>query len=355
MLEGKEWLLLGKFLNKEVQKMEKKKRGRRWIYLLPVLLIAFWFALPFVCPNEAMAAPEKIRLSMGGASTGTWIYMFCALLSETWKQYIPDLDITVLATAGTTANYIPMNKGELDLAGASTSGDSYAMNGLYFTKEKLTNFCSMMLATKGFNQAFTYADSPIKVWKDMDGKRIHIGARGSPTSIIQEEVCRAIGIKPKFVFSTPQEAIEMVKDRRVDGMIYGVGAPWSGIMDVATVQKIRLLSMTPEEQKKVNSAYPYQVPDVIPAKTYGFQTEDIPTTMGFQTINVRPGLSDDLVYKLVKVLWEHWDEVVKASPPAKWVKPGDMVYMVAPIHPGAVKYYREIGIKIPDQLVWKKK
>ncbi|OGP46410.1 MAG: hypothetical protein A3K30_05975 [Deltaproteobacteria bacterium RBG_13_51_10] len=335
--------------------MEMRKRGRRWIYLFSVVLIAFWVALPFVCPNEAIAAPEKIRLSMGGASTGTWIYMYCALLSETWKRYIPNLDITVLATAGTTANYIPMNKGELDLAGASTSGDFYALNGKYFTKEKLTDFCSMMPATKGFNQAFTYLESPINSWKDMEGKRICLGARASPTSVIQQEICEALGIKPKFVFSTPQEATEMVKDRRVDGMIYGVGAPWSGIMDVATAVKIKLIPMTPEEQKKVNKAYPYQVPDVIPAKTYNFQTEDIPTCQGIQTINVRPGLSDDLVYRLVKVIWEHYDEVVKASPPAKWVKAADIVHMVAPIHPGAVKYYREIGIQIPDRLVWKKK
>jgi hypothetical protein len=334
--------------------MEKKRR-RRLMYLFPILLIAFWFVLPFFCPNDAVAAPEKIRLSMGGASTGTWIYMFCAVLAETWKRYIPDLDITVLATAGTTANYLPMSRGELDLAGAATSGDYYAMRGMYFTKEKITNFCSMMPATKGFNQAFTYTDSPIKNWKDLDGKRVHIGARASPTSIIQEDSLKALGIKPKYVYSTPQEAVDMVKDHRVDAMIYGVGAPWAALMDIATAVKVKLLSTTPEEQKKICAALPYAFPDTIPAKTYAWQTEDVQTTMALQSVNVRPGLNDDLVYKLTKVIWEHWDEVVKASPPAKWVKPQDMVNMVAPIHPGAVKYYREIGINIPDQLVWKKK
>jgi len=147
----------------------------------------------------------------------------------------------------------------------------------------------------------------------------------------------------------------MVKDRRVDGMIYGVGAPWSGVMDAATSVKIKLIPMTQEEMKKVNAAYPYQVPDVIPAKTYSFQDVDVPTCMGLQTINVRPGLPDDLVYQLVKVVWEHKDEIVKASPPAKWVKPADMLNMVAPIHPGAVKYYREIGVPIKDSQVWRKK
>ena len=334
-----------------------KRKNSTGTNLFWTVLVVLCLSLPlFVAPGAtAASAPEKMRLSMGGAGTGTWIYMYCALLSETWKRHIPGLDVTVLATAGTTANYIPMDKGEIDLAGASAPGDYYAMNGMYFTKNKLSNITAILPATVGFNQAFTYADSPIKTWKDLEGKRVCIGARGSPTSIIIEETCRVLGIKPKFIFSTPSEAIEMMKDKRVDAMVYGVGAPWSSIMDVATVQKIKFLPMTPEEQKKVTDALQHQSYATLPAKTYTFQTEDVPMTIYFQTINARPGLSEDLVYKLVKVIWDNMDEVVKASPPAKWVKKADILKMVAPIHPGAAKYYREVGVQVPDRMIWKKK
>jgi hypothetical protein len=281
--------------------------------------------------------------------------MFCALVAEIWQRNIPEIDITVLATAGTTANFIPMDKGELDLAGASTSGDYYAMNGLYFTKKKLSNFCSILPANKAFHQAFTYADAPFKTWKELEGKKVNIGARASPTSINTEEIYKALGLKPRFIYSTPTEAIDMVKDRRVDAMIYGTGAPWSGLMDAATAQKLKFLAMTPEEQKKVHSSCPWMVPNTIPAKTYSFQNEDVPTIVTIQTINARPGLPDDLVYRLCKVIWERWDEVVKASPASKWVKPADMLAMVSPLHPGAAKYYREVGVPIPDHKVWKKK
>lgn len=321
-----------------------------------VLLMTLVLSGAVLLTTGAAIAQETTRLSIGGASSGTWIYLYTALLAETWKKTVPGVDVTVLATAGTTANYIPMDKGELDLAGASTSGDFYAMNGLYFTKgKKLSNFTVIMPATKGFNQAFTYADSPINSLKDLDGKRVAVGARGSPTSVIQEEIFKLLGIKPKLVFSTPAEAIEMMKDRRLDAMVYGVGAPWAGVMDVATAQKIKFLSMTPEEQQKIHTAYPYQVPDTIPAKTYAFQTDDVRTTMGFQTINARPGLSDELVYKLVKAIWTQWPEIVKMSPPTRWVKPADILEMVAQIHPGAAKYYREVGIQVPDHKIFKKK
>jgi len=333
----------------------KRKKCRKGIWLLFVFLFALWVTAPIFSGNEAVAASEKVRLSMGGSNTGTWIYMFCAIMVDTWKRYIPDLDITLMATGGSTANYLPMDKGEMDLAGAATFGDYWAMNGMYFAKSKLVNFCSLIPASKAFSHAFTYIDSPIKTLKDMDGKRVHLGARASPTSIVNEEIFKVLGIKPNYVYSTPTEAVGMVKDRRVDAMVYSVGAPWSVIMDIATDRPVKFLPMKPEEQKKIADTLPYQVADTIPAKTYSFQNEDCPTTMGLQNIIVRPGLSDELAYKLTKVAWEHWDEVVKATSAAKWVNAKDIVHMIAPVHPGAVKYYREIGIQIPDPLIWKKK
>jgi len=222
---------------------EERRRGIHFFLVLSIFLGVFTLSL------RGEAAPaERIRLSMGGASTGTWIYMFCATIADTWRRYIPNLDVTVLATAGSTANYLPLSKGEIDIAGGSTSADWYATHGLYFTKTKITHFCNLLLASKSFQHCFTYAESPIKSYKDLEGKRVHIGARASPGSINAEEICKSLGVKPKFVYSTPSEAIDMVKDRRVDAMIYGSGAPWSAILDIATDRKLRFIPMSPEVQ-----------------------------------------------------------------------------------------------------------
>lgn len=339
--------------------MGKKVSSRKWRMVFSTALVAmvlfFFLCLPWGL-SKAEAAAEKVRISFGGAASGTWIYMFCATLSEVWKRYVPEVDVTVQATAGTTANYIPMSEGKLDLAGASTTGDYWAMKGMYFARGKpITDFCSMLPATTGLTQFFTYADSPIKRYKDLDGKILQVGARASPTSGISEEICKAIGVKPKFIFSTPSEAIEMVKDRRVDAMMYNVGAPWGGLMDAASARPMRLIAMTNEELKKCLAEMPWGFGATIPAKTYPWQNEDVLTLAFLQTVNARPGLSEDIVYKLTKAAWEHWDEVVKATKAAEWVKPQDIVHMVAPVHPGAAKYYQEKGIKIPDRLIWKKK
>jgi uncharacterized protein len=323
-----------------------------WISILAVGLVmgAVGFQV-----EEAKAAQEKVRLSMGGSNTGTWIYMFCAVMIDLWKRHVPEADITLVATGGSTANYLPMNKGDIDLAGAATFGDYWAMHGMYFAKgNKITNFCSLIPASKAFSHFFTYIDSPIKTLKDMDGKKIHLGARASPTSIMNEEIFKVLGIKPNYVYSTPTEAVDMMKDRRVDGMAYSVGAPWSVVMDIATDRPVKLISLRAEEQKKVAEILPYLAPDTIPAKTYSFQNEDFLTVQGLQNIVVRPGLSEDLAYKLTKTALDNWDEVVKATSAAKWVKAKDIVSMIAPIHPGAARYYKEIGIQIPERLIWKK-
>lgn len=331
----------------------KRKRSKTR-NLISCLLIAVCLAFTLSPASPAVAA-ENVRLSMGGAATGTYIYMFCALVSEIWKNKIPGLDVTVMATSGSTANYLPMERGEMDLGGASQAGDYYAMNGMYFSKEKLTGFSVLFPAAIAFTHTLTYADSPMKSWKDLDGKRVGISTRAAPTSIIAEETFKALGIKPKVVFATPNETIEMFKDRRIDAITYNAGAPWSGIMDAATSQKVKFVPLTVDEQKQIQKAMPYHIPGILPAKTYSFQTEDVRFNTVYQHVIARGTLPADLVYKMTKVVWENWAEVVKGAPAAKWVSPKDILNFVTPVHPGAAKYYREVGIQVPDSKIWKKK
>jgi TRAP transporter TAXI family solute receptor len=331
----------------------KRRRFNKSVLFLPALLIAIWMTFPIAWPSEAAAATDKVHLKMGGSNTGTLVYMVAAVLSDLWKANIPGLDITLMATPGSTANHPPIDRGEMDIAVSANSADWWAHNGMHFTKTKLTNFCSLFPITKAFQHAATYVDSPIKTWKDMDGKRVQLVARASPSSITFEEIFNVLNIKVNGVFSTPSEAIDMVKDKRVDAIVYGVGAPWSGFMDVARDTPIRFIPMPAADQERICKAVPHLSPAVLPAKTYSFQNEDCPMPAAYPDIIVRPGLPEDLVYKLTKVAWEHWNDVVKGVSATKWVSPKDVVNMVAPIHPGAVKYYRELGINIPDRLIWK--
>jgi TRAP transporter TAXI family solute receptor len=276
-------------------------------------------------------------------------------MANEWNKYVPEVDITVVATPGSMANYIPMEKGEMDLGVASNIGNYWAALGVQFTKTKLSNFTTMLPISKNFTHFITYADSPMKTFKDLEGKNLLLGPKASTGAFVAEETFKAMGMTAKFIYSTQAEAVDMMKDRRADGMVYSVAAPWSSIMDIATSRPLKLLSMPPEELKKVSEILPWNIPDTIPTKTYTFQNEDTKTVSTTGCVNVRPDVSEEIVYKLTKVAWERSRELVKGMESLKWVNPRDILNQNAPIHPGAAKYYREAGIQIPDQMIWKKK
>jgi len=151
----------------------KKKGLRKRIWFGILFIFTLGIAVPTLSAGEAVAAPapEKVRLIMGGASTTTWIYSFSAIVIDVWKRYLPNVDVTLMATGGSTANYIPLDKGEMDLGGATTYADYWAMNGMYFTKNKLVNFCSLIPASKAFNHVFTlyrlaYQDPERSGWEE---------------------------------------------------------------------------------------------------------------------------------------------------------------------------------------------
>ncbi len=332
----------------------RRQKGKRGVWVVSLFLLALFLVAPMLSGNEAIAGTERTRLVMGGANTGTWIYMFCAVMTDLWKRYIPELDITLMATAGSTSNYAPMERGEMLLAGGSTHGDYWALNGMYFAKTKHTKVYSLLPAAKAPTHFVTFVNSPIKTLKDMEGKKIALGARASPGSLLGEEIFKVLGIKPSYVYSTPNEAGDMLKDRRIDGMVYTVGAPYSIFMDVATAQPIRFVDMSPEEQKKSTDALVYLAKYDLPAKTYAFQNEDNHIVTAYSDIIVSPSLPDELAYRLTKVAWERWDEVTRGIAGAKTVTARDIVNMYPPVHPGAAKYYKEVGIQLPDRLIVKK-
>ena len=333
--------------------MKRKKLVKSPLFTL-VVFLWIWMILPMVWVPEVTAAGDRIHLIMGGSNVGTSVYMFSAIMVDIWKKKIPDLDITLSATAGSVANYLPLSKGELDLATGAVEEDYRNLQGMNFSKTKITNFCILFPISVVFHQLITYADSPIKSWKDLDGKSVCVGARASPSSVSYERMFNILGIKPKLVFSTPTEAADMIKDRRADAMGYGTGVPFSVFIDISHAVPIRMVPMKSEEQKKILQESPWVSPGSMPAKTYSFQNEDCPTVIIYSDVIVNPALSEELVYKLTKVAWESWGEIEKVYPAVKGVSPKDILSSVAPIHPGGLKYYREVGVNIPDRLIWKK-
>jgi len=300
--------------------------------------------------GSAPARAASVNLSVGGASTGTWVYGFSVALAEILNREVPDVRLTVVATPGSIAHYPMLERGQIQLGTGANFSDYWALNGLEMFKTKHTKTRLMLPATIAVTHVFALESSDIKSLNDLNGKRVGMGTSGSPGPIMCNQILQTLDIKPQLVWSSLDEMIELFKDGRVSAAFWNSGAPWSGLMDVATVKPVRLLPFTPEETKKLTQKYQYFAGGVIPKETYAWLKADVPTILTFPDWLASIDVPADTVYKLTKAAWEHWGEVVKAVQGAGRVTLADVVKEGIPIHPGAARYYEEKGIRIPPNL-----
>jgi uncharacterized protein len=323
------------------------RRLGKWKWGLQVVLTASMLLLPGF---GRAAGAATVNLSVGGASTGTWIYGFSVALAEILNREVPDVKLTVISTPGSIAHYPMVERGQVQLATGSSHSDYWALHGLEMFKTKHTKARLMLPATVTVTHVFALEATDIKSMSDLNGKRVGMGTSGSPGPIMCGQILKTLDIKANMVWSSVDEMLELFKDGRVSAAMWNSGAPWSGLMDIATVKPVRLIGFTSEETKRLGQAYPYAAPGVIAKSTYGWLKADVPTISPYADWLASIDVPADTVYKLTRAAWEHWGEVVKAVQGAGTVTMADVVKEGVPIHPGAVRYYEEKGIKIPPHL-----
>ncbi|MGI6605660.1 MAG: TAXI family TRAP transporter solute-binding subunit [Peptococcia bacterium] len=147
-------------------------------------------------------------MRFGGSSTSTWIYSFCVAISELVNQELDDVQLNVQATAGSSAHYGMLEKDQIDLGSGSTYIDSLPYNSLAPYTAKNDTFKSALVCSVSFGQVCVPEDSDVQKMSDLSGKKIGIGGRGSPTSMMAELVMKELGIEADTVTSTPSEMVE---------------------------------------------------------------------------------------------------------------------------------------------------
>ena len=139
--------------------------------------------------------------------------------------------------------------------------------------------------------------------------------------------------------------VEAFKDGRVD-VVYGdVGWPNASFMDLTTIRDVRILSFPPDVLKKIHDAFPELPPEDIPAGTYKGNDEVIHTYTEAGSLVCRADLPEDLVYEIVKTIHQNQEWLTKNvhAAVARW-RFDPSTGNLAPLHPGAAKYYKEIGL-----------
>ena len=170
-----------------------------------------------------------------------------------------------------------------------------------------------------------------------------------------EKVCKALGIPldsykdSRLSFTETGNAL---RDGTIDVGFWSVGPGTSSILDLATTHDIHIISFTPAQQKKILAANKEYSAVDLAGGVYKGVASAVPTIGVWNVMICQASLNTDLVYKLVKVLYEHQGYLLKIHPSASYTTAENAVkYSPIPLHPGTIKYLKEKGLAVPAKLM----
>ncbi len=336
-------------------------RSRRLFCRLVVLgmaLLLLGFTVfgcsPAKGPDAAKPGVELSRISIATGGTGGTYYPYGGAVANIINNYVQGIEATVEVTGASVENVRLLDRGEAQMATIMNDVAYHALNaeGAF---DKVVEIRTLFCMYPHFFHVVTLEGSAINSIEDLKGKKVSVGAPGSGTETMSQQVLEALGITYDqfnvFRLSFAENA-EALKDRVIDAGIWSVGAPTSSIMDLATTHRIRILGFTPQQLAAIEAKYPYYSAIELEGGTYQGVNETIAGPSVWNSVVVHKDMPEEAAYQIVKAVFENQDELIAVYTGAKASTPENTAsHAVAPLHPGAVRYLREIGLQLDDKLI----
>jgi TRAP transporter TAXI family solute receptor len=257
---------------------------------------------------------------------------------------------SVESTGGSVFNVNAIKSGELDFGLAQSDIQFNAAKGEgQFKANADPNLRAVLSVHPEPFTVLARKDVGVTKFTDFKGKRFNIGNPGSGTLSSMEELLRQMGwTKADFSLAAELKADEQgtaLCDNKIDGFFYGVGHPSAAIQDPTTACGAKLVALTGPVVDALLAAHPYYARATIPGGMYANNPNPTETYGVLATVVTSSKVSDDTVYALVKAVFENFDEFKKLHPAFAHLDPKEMIKngLSAPLHPGAIRYYKEKG------------
>lgn len=245
-----------------------------------------------------------------------------------------------------------MGRGEIDFALVDAPGayEAYHGEGRY-EGNALEDIRMVLWVAPSTMHWAVRQDSGIETFEDLDGQRFNPSSIGGGGEYITDLVFDTLEITPDYQRMSMSDASDAVVDGRIIGFSYNGIPPIPAFTEVHSARPLRVLSMSEEQVATATEALPFLSAATIPAGTY----RDMPeaTTLGtYIGIASSTDLSEEAVYEFTRAYWENVERLGQTFAPAQGVTPEISVENTAsPLHAGAVRYYQEIGLDVPSELL----
>ena len=277
----------------------------------------------FIMAGSAVARTQFVSIGTGG--TGGIYYPYGGGVAEIWTKYVKDVKAVAEVTGASVENVKLAHKGETVIGEVMGDVAVAGFDGLSKFKGKKHNILSMAIMYPNLLQVVTLKKSGITNIEQIKGKKISSGSPGSGTNFMSETVFKALGI-PLDSYKDSRlsftETANALRDGTIDVGFWSVGPGTSSILDLATTHDIHIISFTPGQQKKILSANKEYSTVDLAGGVYRGVDKPIPTIGVWNVMICQKSLDTDLVYNLVKALFEHQDYLLKIHPSASYTTAG---------------------------------
>jgi TRAP transporter TAXI family solute receptor len=302
--------------------------------------------------TTAFAAEEKFVTIGTGGQTGVYYVVgqsICKLVNRGTGEH--GIKCTAPSTGGSVANLNAIRAGEQDMGVAQSDWQSHAYNGTSKFEEQGPNK-DLRAVFSVHPEPFTVvarADSGIKTFDDLKGKRVNVGNPGSGQRGTMEVLMAAKGwTMDDFKLASELKSAEQAQalcDNKVDAIVFIVGHPNGSIKEATTSCEAVVVPVTGAEVDKLVEENSYYAKAIIPGGMYTGTDEDVETFGVGATFVSSTKADPDTIYQVVTAVFDNFDRFKKLHPAFANLKEENMIKnnLSAPLHDGAVKYYKEKG------------
>lgn len=311
----------------------------------------------------AMPALAQEALVIGTGSTGGAYYPIGVGMAQIVSDADPALRIDAVSSGGSTENVQLIARGEIEIGITNGVVATLAAQGAdVFEGDARTGLRALFALYGNTEHHVALADAVTTGTVDdlaaLPGL-YNIGGRQSGARTAANLMLRALGHDPEAIetefIGSYSEAGAALQDRRIAAANLGAGVPVPAVTELYAAlgaDRVRILSFTPEQLARIEAAHPglyYGV--TIPAGSYPGQAEDIPTAEYANLMVVDEGLDADTVYRFTRAVFENLSEIHAIHPSASGIRlETALAGLPVPLHPGAARYFEEVGLTIPEAL-----
>lgn len=315
----------------------------------------------FIClallVSVAIAGPghaKNIRLTLSPCTMGGTWYVIAVGMANLITEKLKGEGITMSAQSSACSveniNMLRGKESDLGMLIGFLGRQAYEGTGV-FQGKPYKGMRSVLALQANVRHDVILADKvKTGTFADFQGTHINLSAAGSGAEQAARVILNALNIKIKSEYLGYSHAAEAIKDRRIDGGVFTAVPPVPAVMDLfASLTKVAILGFTQQQMDQINATLNAWIMTTIPANTYPGQARPIQTLAEPTFIACRADADEEAIYKILKALYANLDEMAKVHAQGKtfFLKTEGLP---VPLHLGAIRYWKEQGLTIPDHL-----